>query len=286
MAHGSTLLSLESGGHRWIADATRALDLSIPLDFTGLQPSFFGARRAAASTLEAGSFIGDVRRGGSCNCSSYSLTPHCNGTHTECVGHVTDQRISVRDVAIDHLSLALLVTVTPESSEATHETSIPRAQRGDRLITRQALAAVSGANVAGYSALVIRTSPNERDKLSRNYDAGDVPAYFSAEAMQWIVAQGVRHLVVDLPSIDRAADEGRLTAHRLFWGLPAGSTDAGTATRAGATLTEFAYIDNTIGDGMYLLNLQVAPFSTDAAPSRPILYPVVNQPTLNEDGLR
>lgn len=283
MTEAPTLLTLESGGQRWIADAGRPHDLSIPLDFAGPQPSFFGAARAIANTLEAGPFIGDVRRGGSCNCSSYSLTPHCSGTHTECVGHVTKERISVRDVAIDHLSLALLVTVTPESSETTHEASIPRARDGDRLITRQALlSAGTRASATGYSALVIRTSPNGPDKLSRNYDAGHVPAYFSAEAMQWIVFQGVRHLVVDLPSIDRASDEGRLTAHRLFWGLPAGSTDAGAAKRANATLTEFAYIDNSIGDGMYLLNLQVAPFSTDAAPSRPILYPVLNPPVSSQ----
>jgi arylformamidase len=80
--------------------------------------------------------------------------------------------------------------------------------------------------------------------------------------------------VVDLPSIDRANDEGRLTGHRIFWGLPAGGRLASAATRSDATITELAYIANEIPDGPYLLNLQVAPFVADAAPSRPILLPL------------
>jgi kynurenine formamidase len=276
VSDASPLLSLESGGQRWIASTAHSLDLSIPLDFAGAQPSFFGAAPAAANALEGGSFIGDVRRGGSCNCSSYSLTPHCNGTHTECVGHVTGDRVSVRDVAIDHLNPALLLTVTPECCESTQEGADSHAQAGDYLITRKALQSAS-ANAAGYTALVVRTLPNGPQKLSRNYDTGDLPAYFSVAAMAWIVAQGVRHLVVDLPSIDRASDAGRLAAHRLFWGLPAGSTHAAAAMRPNATITELAYIDSAIADGLYLLNLQVAPFSADAAPSRPILYPVLRK---------
>jgi hypothetical protein len=35
-----------------------------------------------------------------------------------------------------------------------------------------------------------------------------------------------------------------------------------------------AFIDDAIADGHYLLNLQVAPFVADAAPSRPILLPL------------
>lgn len=267
---------VEIGGKRWIADVAYALDLSIPLQFDGAQPSFFGAGAASAHALEAGSFIGDVRRGGSCNCSSYSLTPHCNGTHTECVGHVTADPVAIRDISIDHVSPAWLVTVAPERADATREDSDPAPQPADPLITQKALQSSVGAQLeAGYRALIIRTSPNDSGKRHRDYDAAPVAPYFSAQAMRWIVAQNVRHLVVDLPSLDRRADEGRLTAHRIFWGLPPGATDSAAATRRDATVTELAYIDDSIPDGKYLLNLQVAPFMSDAAPSRPILYPLV-----------
>jgi kynurenine formamidase len=156
--------------------------------------------------------------------------------------------------------------VTPEPSRDTP---------GDRVISLTALqAAISHAALSDYQALVVRTLPNDSSKLTRNYDEGSLPPYFSLDAMHYVVEQGVDTLVVDLPSIDRAQDGGRLAAHRVFWGMPAGSTSAATVKRKQATITEMAFIDNAVPDGAYLLNLQVAPFMIDAAPSRPILLPL------------
>ena len=106
----------------------------------------------------------------------------------------------------------------------------------------------------------------------RNYDRAPAP-YFDAEAMRWIVGSGITSLVVDLPSLDRS-DDAELTTHRIFWGLAPGATSAAQATRPTAMVTELAFIDDSIADGPYLLNLQVAPFVADAAPSRPILLPL------------
>jgi hypothetical protein len=44
------------------------------------------------------------------------------------------------------------------------------------------------------------------------------------------------------------------------------------ATRAAATVTELAYIPDSIADGAYLLELQVPALTGDAVPSRPLLY--------------
>ena len=255
MATPTPSLTVEIAGRRWRV-GTQGRDISIPLEFDAAQPKFFGAPPAAAAVIAAGSFVGDVQRGGSCNCSSYTLTPHCNGTHTECVGHVTAERLSVRDLSSEHFSAALLVSVA----------SAP-------VITRAALAsAVAPHELSHYRALIVRTLPNARDKLERNYDNAPAP-YFDAEAMRWIVANGITALVVDLPSLDRG-DDAELTTHRIFWGLPPGATRAAQAARPGATVTELAFIDDSIADGQYLLNLQVAPFVADAAPSRPILLPL------------
>lgn len=267
--------ALEFAGQHWSVDVTDCHDLSIPLQFEGPQPSFFGAPHATSAALTAGDFTGDVRRGAGCNCSTYSLTPHCNGTHTECVGHITSDRISVRDVARDVLIPAVLLSVTPSATATTDEASLPAPHPGDHLITREALELAARSHpLEGFRALVVRTLPNAPDKQQRNYDTANPPAYFSAEAMSWIVAQDIDHLVVDLPSVDRAADAGLLTTHRLFWGMPPAQVDALHATRAHATITEMAYIDAAIVDGPYLLNLQVAPFAADAAPSRPFLMPL------------
>lgn len=258
-------LAVEIGGRRWHV-AANGHDISIPLRFNEAQPTFFGAAAASAQPITAGSFVGDVRHGGSCNCSVHTLAPHCNGTHTECVGHITQERLSVRDLAIRHLAAALLISVTPEPSAEIS---------GDRVISVAALRkAIGSTTLSDYQALVVRTLPNESSKLTYNYDAGPMPPYFTVEAMRHIVEHGIDTLVVDLPSIDRAQDGGKLAAHRIFWGMPAGSTSAATATRKHATITEMAFIDGAVADGPYLLNLQVAPFVIDAAPSRPILLPL------------
>lgn len=143
------------------------------------------------------------------------------------------------------------------------------------MITLTALRqAIGKATLRDYQALVVRTLPNDSCKLTCNYDAGPMPPYFTTEAVHYIVEHDIDTLVVDLPSIDRAQDGGKLAAHRVFWGMPAGSTSATTATRQHATITEMAFVDDAIADGSYLLNLQVAPFVSDAAPSRPILLPL------------
>jgi arylformamidase len=261
---GKLALGVNIAGRRWvIAEDGPGHDISIPLRFNAAQPTFFGAAAASEQPLAGGSFVGDVRQGGSCNCSIHTFVPHCNGTHTECVGHITRERMSVRNLAVHHLSAALLITVEPQPSH------------GDRVITLEALQrAVGSHRLADYHGLVLRTLPNDESKLTRNYDTDPPPPYFTTEAMSWIVEHGIETLVVDLPSIDRAQDGGRLAAHRIFWGVPQGGTSGAMATRAHATITEMAFIPNTVADGPYLLNLQVPPFMSDAAPSRPILLPL------------
>ena len=75
------------------------------------------------------------------------------------------------------------------------------------------------------------------------------------------------HLLIDMPSIDRESDEGKLEAHHAFWNYPAN-------TQLHKTITEFIYVPNEINDGTYILNLQIAPFENDASPSKPVLYKV------------
>src|SRR6478609_1311886 len=87
------------------------IDISIPLRFNGLQPNAYGVARASSSPCEAGELIGDTRQGGSCNFEQYTFIPHCNGTHTECVGHITNKRITVRDCLKDAFNLAWLFSI-------------------------------------------------------------------------------------------------------------------------------------------------------------------------------
>lgn len=264
------LLSLEFAGGRWRVGSER-FDLSIALSFDEPQPVFFGVPAASERVVTAGTFIGDVRAGGSCNCATFTLTPHCNGTHTECVGHLTGERLSVRALCEQVFDVAQLISVAPVRAATTDESTDPAPQPDDWLITREGIeAALAHAPRLPFSALVIRTQPNPHSKCARNYDS-EPAAFFTAEAMRFLVANGVLHLVVDVPSVDRANDAGRLTAHRIFWNVSSGVREINAATRRNATITELAYIADSVPDGPYLLNLQVPPFEADAAPSRPIL---------------
>lgn len=237
-----------------------AIDLSIPLRFDGPQPNAYGVEPATSKACEYGALVGDTRRGGSCNFERVTLIPHCNGTHTECVGHVTHERISVIECLKDIVMRAVLVSVEPGGV-------------GDDLVIGDGALDKAGVRSQTAEALIIRTLPNDESKLSRRYDNDRaMPPYFSIDAIEYIVACGFKHLLVDLPSIDRLYDEGKLLNHRAFWNVARGSFETNAATRVNSTITELIYVPNEVTDGEYLLNLQIAPFESDAAPSRPVLF--------------
>ncbi len=266
-------LTLHLDGVSYRVDPTCAHDLSIPLRFHGPQPNFFGVPRAASVPYRQGSVVGDTRQGGSCNFEVHTIIPHCQGTHTEGVGHVTRERIPILDLLDETLLPATLVSVRPEDALASPEAYLPRKAPGDTMITAARLRdALEGRNRAFLRGVVLRTLPNDPEKAARNYDEAPLPPYLSLDAVDFLSDLGVRHLLVDLPSIDRMHDEGRLCAHHRFWEVPPGvSAPEAISPR---TITEMIFVPDDVADGLYLLNLQVAGFEADAAPSRPILYEV------------
>lgn len=262
---------LSIGGREIRIDLSRPVDLSRALDFHGPQPRHFGAPAAAARPLALAGFSGAVASGASCNCEVLTLIPHCNGTHTECVGHLLRERLDAWRTVPPGLIPALLASVTPEAAATALEGSDPAPAGTDTLVTRRALEQAWPRAPFEARALVLRTLPNAEDKRTRDY-TGTTPPYLSREAAQLLVERGILHLVVDLPSVDREHDAGRLTAHRVFFGLPPGATELAAATRPDATITELAYVPAGVTDGAYLLELQVPPLGGDAVPSRPLLY--------------
>jgi kynurenine formamidase len=268
------LARIALGGTEVGVDLSRPVSLAIDLDFAGAQPRHFGAPPASARPFATAGFAGAVTLGASCNCEIISLVPHCNGTHTECVGHLTRERLDASRVAPLGLLPALLVSVDPEPAGALAgaEASDPAPRDGDLLVTRRALERAWPAPAPfAPRALIVRTRPNRAEKRVHDYST-DTPPYLTREAAALLVERGIAHLVVDLPSIDRARDEGRLTAHRVFFGLPPGSSALAQARRPEATVTELAFVPDELRDGAYLLELQVPALGGDAVPSRPLLY--------------
>lgn len=215
----------------------KAQDLSIPVRFEGEQLAAFGALPASRRPHTAGGYIGNVSQGGSCNCDVLTFSPHLHGTHTECVGHITREHIAICDVLKDVFIPATLISVTPKHM----------------LITPDMLPKTADDFTA---ALIVRTLPNPDNKRTQQYETAP---YFSGDAMHHICSLGVKHLLVDMPSIDKM-DDDKLTNHRIFW------------QDKSRTVTELIYAPDSIKDGQYLLNLQLAPLASDAAPSRPLIY--------------
>lgn len=273
-------LSIKINGRFYEVDADQPLDVSIPLDFDGAQPNAYGVEKATAKACEAGDLIGDTRRGGSCNFEQVTFIPHCNGTHTECVGHLTQKRISVHKCLKDVFIPATLVSIEPENAAASGESYSIDFGGTDELITRKTientLQKTKARAFLPLEALIIRTLPNDESKKRRAY-LENIPPFFSTEAMRFMIEKGVRHLLVDLPSIDRTFDEGKLSNHRIFWNIEQGSFETNEASLTNHTITELIFVPNEIEDGNYLLNLQIAPFASDASPSRPILFKVKSE---------
>jgi len=178
------------------------------------------------------------------------FNPHGNGTHTESLGHITREEYPVNDCLKSFFFIAELITVSPQRTGE------------DLVIMKNQI--VDNLGDKAPQALIIRTLPNERSKMNRQY-SGTNPPYLHHEAAKYISASGIQHLLLDLPSVDREEDQGKLLAHHAFWNYP-------SAPRINSTITELIYVDDHIRDGAYLLNLQIASFVNDASPSKPVLY--------------
>ncbi len=237
-------------------DLDKPLDIGLTLKAGGGNPNCYWADEVHFETIVEGDFMGSVARGGSVNHQKITLTPHGNGTHTECYGHIVADPEATLDRCLQRYHFfAELISIAP----------IPR--NGDLVITREQLAAKLGKTPA--EALIIRTLPNSSDKILRRY-SGTNPPYLEEAGAALLVELGIEHLLVDLPSIDKEVDGGQLLAHHAFWKVP-------EAPRKHCTITELIYVHTDIKDGTYLLNLQVMGISIDASPSKPILHKMLHR---------
>lgn len=246
-------LSLSVGAAAITVDVSQAIDISIGIS-PDEQPNAFYLPRAEFTPFRFGDFVGSIEEGGLVRCDVITFAPHGNGTHTECIGHVAGQRYRLPECMADLVDSAQLITIGLTDVD------------GDHVVTRLALE--RAWDPSGCTTLVIRTTPNDGAKKHRQW-SGTNPPYVLPDAMQLIVDRGVKHLLIDLPSVDREESGRQLPAHWTFWQWP-------TAPRVRCTITEFIYVPNSIADGVYGIMFNVARFDGDAAPSRPYLLPSIS----------
>jgi kynurenine formamidase len=252
---------IQLDGKEYQVDLSQPLDISIPLSPEG--PRAWYVDPMTIEPVRNDLFIGSIAEGGNVNFRNVFFNPHGHGTHTESSGHIDEEVISVNSILQQYFFTALLVSIEPEIYD---ESEVVFRNQGDRIITKDQIE--KAINDVKCEALVIRTLPNSPDKKSMVY-SGTNPPFLDPEALTLMRSKGIKHLLLDLPSVDREVDGGRLQAHHAFWksGFDGDNT---------CTITEMIFVPDDVSDGSYLLNLQTAPFENDATPSRPVLFKLNN----------
>jgi kynurenine formamidase len=245
-------------GQTFEIDLSKPIDISIPLTNTDANPIAWYIEKPEIEPVQFGNWIGKVSEGSSTNFNTIFFNPHGHGTHTECLGHITREFYSINQCLKKFFFTAELISISPEEIGE------------DRIITKSQIELVLNGKTP--EAIVIRTLPNLESKKHQNYSKTN-PPYLAEEAATYIREIGIQHLLIDLPSVDREEDEGKLLAHKAFWNVK-NVAELNPDARLTCTITEMIFVENEIQDGSYILNLQIASFENDASPSKPILYKI------------
>jgi kynurenine formamidase len=234
-------------------DLSQPLDISIPLkgNSSNVNAWYLEPPKIEPEVIDGKPI--SVAEGAVVNFNTITFNPHSHGTHTETVGHITEKVYSINKCLKQFVFLAEVVTVAPEKLG------------DDYVISKKQLQFLLGNKKR--EAIVIRTLPNTKEKKSAQYSNTN-PTYLLEDAAVYLRLKGIKHLLIDLPSVDKEHDNGELLAHNAFWNTQG-------KLRLDATITELIYVSNKIEDGSYMLNLQIGPFENDASPSKPILYKIM-----------
>jgi kynurenine formamidase len=240
-------------------DLSKPIDISIPLTNTDENPIAWYLGKPVIEPVKVDDWVGKVSEGSSStNFNNIFFNPHAHGTHTECLGHITRDFYSINQCLKQFFFIAELISITPETIN------------NDLVITKNQIE--TALNRKTPEAIIIRTLPNLETKKSKKYSHTN-PAYLTEQAAIFIREIGIQHLLIDLPSVDREEDEGKLLAHKAFWNVK-NVTTLNDDARLDCTITEMIFVDSSVNDGSYILNLQIASFENDASPSKPILFEI------------
>lgn len=248
------IASIQYNSNKYKIDFSQPIDISIPLIASKQNVNAWYIDEPKIEPVQIEDWIASVAKGSPVNFNNIQFNPHAHGTHTECVGHITKKVHSINQNLNQFFFLVEVITVAPEKLN------------DDFVISKKQVQFALGNKKR--DAVVIRTIPNTKEKLSMQYSNTN-PTYLLEETANYLKKKGVKHLLIDLPSVDKEKDEGKLLAHNAFWNTTG-------KLRLDATITEFIFVPNNVVDGTYFLNLQIAPFENDATPSKPVLYEILD----------
>ena len=167
------------------------LDISIPLRASkdNVNAWYLPPPKIYPTVVEEG--VVSVNEGAAVNFNTIEFNPHAHGTHTECVGHITKEVHTINDCLTQFLFVAEVITIVPELFN------------GDFIVSEKQLRYAIGNKKR--EAIIIRTLPNTKDKLSKQYSNTN-PTYLTESAAIYLREKGVKHLLIDTPSVDKEND--------------------------------------------------------------------------------
>lgn len=254
------LAKIQYNNKEFCVDLNQPIDISLIIQGNDDNPIAWYLNAPEIKPVVFSNWIGQVSKGASTNFYNIYFNPHAHGTHTECLGHITKHHYSIQDSLKTYFFYSKLISISPILINS------------DLVITAKQIKELLNKNEE-VEALIIRTLPNENCKKHRKYSNTN-PPFLSEEAAIYIREIGIKHLLIDLPSIDKEKDDGALVAHKAFWNVT-NVDKINSDARLYSTITELIFADNTVKNGYYLLNLQIASFKNDATPSKPILYKIL-----------
>lgn len=267
-------------------DAKHRFSLGVPVSVSreALLPPF--SKETASSnafhmpgvnvrTLEfEGQFVGDVNRGGSCNVDILTYIPH-GLTHMETSAHILNPGSNpptIKDIPAEHLGgLVYLMDLTSLDAAPGQKIGWETIKKKLKQVTLP------------VSMLAIKTKASElpsgfdfsgKDFLSLDAEAArgihDFPASVHG-SVHGSGGQRIDCLILDLPSIDPEKDEGKLAAHRRFFGIPMKGHDAVDGEKR--VLVELAWFHG-LDEGYYYAVITPPRFQANAVSTGVVFYPL------------
>ena len=243
-------VSIKYNKDAYIANLNTPIDISVPIQTNGI--GAWSLEKMRIDAVKKDGWVGDVDCGGGVNFNNIFFNPHAHITHTECCGHISIEEESINSIQKSFFFFSKLITVRPK-------------KKGMDLVISEDMILEKINHEFKYETLIIRTNPNLPTKKNKNY-SGSNPPYLTKDCILFIKKLGVKNLLIDLPSIDKEKDDGKVINHKIFFDIINGGNTN--------TITELIYVPSKVPDGDYLLNLQFMPINNDAAPSRPILFKI------------
>lgn len=233
----------------------------------------FNLSPVTSKTVEfEGQFIGDVKRGGSCNVDTLQYVPH-GITHLETSAHILSPDAgppTVKDIPLENLSgIVYLMDLshlgTKEGESVPWEVVREKLEKITLPISMLALKTHASMLPQAYDF-------SGKDFLSLAPEtAGGIHDYRFPLKPGKDVFNRIDCLILDLPSIDPESDGGKLLAHRKFFGLPLSGVEV--EDREKRALVELAWFGR-LEEGYYYAEITPPRFETHAVSTGIVFRPL------------